>query len=51
MQISSIFPKLPVVIDGFISYAAALIAYKINPKTREYMIASHLSAESGTKRA
>lgn len=28
-----------------------LIAYKINPKTREYMIASHLSAESGTKRA
>ncbi|MCC0783878.1 nicotinate-nucleotide--dimethylbenzimidazole phosphoribosyltransferase [Clostridioides sp. ES-S-0108-01] len=43
--------RIPVVIDGFISYAAALIAYKINPKTREYMIASHLSAESGTKRA
>ena len=39
------------VLDGFISYAAALLAYKINPKTREYMIASHSSAEPGTQRA
>lgn len=43
--------RIPVVLDGFISYAAALLAYKINPKTREYMIASHLSAETGTQRA
>lgn len=43
--------RIPVVIDGFISYAAALIAYKINPKTREYMIASHMSAEQGTQKA
>ncbi|RDY22781.1 nicotinate-nucleotide--dimethylbenzimidazole phosphoribosyltransferase [Romboutsia maritimum] len=42
--------RIPVVIDGFISYAAALIAYKINPKTREYMIASHSSAELGTNK-
>lgn len=43
--------RIPVVIDGFISYAAALIAYTINPKTVDYMIASHLSAEAGTQRA
>ena len=43
--------RVPVVLDGFISYAAALIAYNINPRTREYMIASHLSAEPGAKKA
>ena len=43
--------RIPVVLDGFISYAAALLAYKINQKTREYMIASHSSAETGTQRA
>lgn len=43
--------KIPVVLDGFISYAAALLAYKLNPKTREYMIASHASSEPGTEKA
>ena len=43
--------RVPVVLDGFISYAAALIAYNINPKTKNYMIASHLSAEPGAKKA
>ena len=43
--------RIPVVLDGFISYAAALLAYHINPKTKEYMIASHLSAEPGAKKA
>jgi nicotinate-nucleotide--dimethylbenzimidazole phosphoribosyltransferase len=41
--------KVPVVIDGFISGAAALIAYHIEPKTKEYMIASHCSIERGHK--
>lgn len=39
--------KIPIVIDGFISGAAALIAYHIEPKVKEYMIASHCSAEKG----
>lgn len=39
--------KVPVVIDGFISGAAALIAYCLEPKTKEYMIAAHASVESG----
>ncbi|MGL6106609.1 nicotinate-nucleotide--dimethylbenzimidazole phosphoribosyltransferase [Romboutsia sp.] len=43
--------NIPVVVDGFISYAAALLAHKINPRTRDYMIASHSSAEPGTEKA
>jgi nicotinate-nucleotide--dimethylbenzimidazole phosphoribosyltransferase len=39
--------RIPVVIDGFISGAGALIAYKLNPLIKNYMIASHLSAEPG----
>ncbi|MHB1347997.1 MAG: nicotinate-nucleotide--dimethylbenzimidazole phosphoribosyltransferase [Candidatus Humimicrobiaceae bacterium] len=45
--IGSASMKIPVVIDGFISGAAALIAQKICPKSREYMIASHQSVEKG----
>jgi nicotinate-nucleotide--dimethylbenzimidazole phosphoribosyltransferase len=41
--------KIPVVIDGFISGAGALIAYTLEPKTRDYMIASHCSVECGHK--
>ncbi|MDD5436404.1 MAG: nicotinate-nucleotide--dimethylbenzimidazole phosphoribosyltransferase [Candidatus Omnitrophica bacterium] len=39
--------RVPVLIDGFISGAAALIAYKIRPMTKNYMIASHCSVEKG----
>src|SRR3712207_2232354 len=39
--------RVPIVIDGFISSAAALIAYKLNPLTKEYMIPSHASKEPG----
>jgi len=41
--------KVPIVIDGFISGAGALVAYKIEPKVKEYMVASHCSVESGHK--
>ncbi|HRS21804.1 MAG TPA: nicotinate-nucleotide--dimethylbenzimidazole phosphoribosyltransferase, partial [Clostridia bacterium] len=39
--------RVPIVIDGFISAAAALAAYRINPLVRDYIIPSHLSAEPG----
>jgi nicotinate-nucleotide--dimethylbenzimidazole phosphoribosyltransferase len=39
--------KIPVVIDGFISTAGALIAYCIEPKTKDYMFAAHCSQEIG----
>lgn len=38
---------IPVVIDGFISTAGALIAYTINPGVRDYIFAAHLSVERG----
>lgn len=41
--------RIPVVIDGFISGAAALIATKLAPQAKEYLIAAHLSAEAGHK--
>ncbi len=39
--------RVPVVIDGFVSGAAALIATSICPGLKDYLIASHLSAEAG----
>jgi len=39
--------RIPVVIDGFISTAGALIAYEIEPKTKDYMFAAHNSQEIG----
>ena len=36
-----------VVLDGFISGAAALIAHGLSPAVRDYLIASHRSAEKG----
>lgn len=41
--------RIPVLIDGFISTAGALIAYEIEPKVREYMISAHKSVEAGQK--
>lgn len=39
--------KIPVVIDGFISVVAALLAYRLNPIVKEYCIPSHKSQEIG----
>ena len=38
---------LPVVIDGFIAGAAALIASELCPRVKDYLIAAHVSAEVG----
>jgi len=39
--------RVPVITDGFISTAAALIATGLCPTVKEYLICSHLSAEPG----
>ncbi|WP_068615493.1 nicotinate-nucleotide--dimethylbenzimidazole phosphoribosyltransferase [Paenibacillus tuaregi] len=39
--------RVPVVIDGFISTAAALVAARLAPESLDYMIASHVSGEQG----
>lgn len=42
--------RCPVVIDGYISSTAALVASRLSEKTMPYMIASHLSHEQGHKK-
>jgi nicotinate-nucleotide--dimethylbenzimidazole phosphoribosyltransferase len=39
--------RIPVVLDGFIAGAAALIAVGVQPLCRDYLIASHRSVERG----
>ncbi len=39
--------RVPVVLDGFIAGAAALIAAGLQPRCRDYVIASHRSVERG----
>ncbi len=39
--------RIPVVIDGFISGAAALIASALSPALKDFLIAAHVSAEAG----
>ncbi len=41
--------RKPVVVDGFISTAAAMIAASLAPAARDYMIAAHVSQERGHK--
>lgn len=42
---------LPVVLDGFLSYSAALAASQIAPQIKPYLIPSHFSAEKGARTA
>ncbi|MEM9954829.1 MAG: nicotinate-nucleotide--dimethylbenzimidazole phosphoribosyltransferase [Chloroflexota bacterium] len=39
--------RIPIVLDGLICTAAALIANQINPSARDYMLAGHCGAEPG----
>jgi len=39
--------RIPVVLDGFIAGAAALIAVGLQPRCKDYLIASHRSVERG----
>jgi nicotinate-nucleotide--dimethylbenzimidazole phosphoribosyltransferase len=39
--------RLPVVVDGFISTAGALIAAELQPSVRDYLFAAHRSVEVG----
>lgn len=39
--------RLPMVLDGFICGAAALLAQRFSPHVRDFLFASHLSAEPG----
>jgi nicotinate-nucleotide--dimethylbenzimidazole phosphoribosyltransferase len=43
--------RVPVVVDGVISSAAALIATALAPQSRDYLIAGHMSVEPGHRAA
>lgn len=45
LYLGAAYYRVPVVIDGLISVAAALTAYNINKKTSDFMFTSHLSEE------
>lgn len=42
--------RVPIVMDGFISAVSALLAVRINPLAREYMLCSHVSSEPAAKK-
>ncbi len=39
--------RIPLVLDGFIAGAAALLACSLAPRAVDYLFAAHLSAEKG----
>ncbi len=41
------YHRKPVVVDGFISTAGALVAQRLSPATADYMLAGHCSEEPG----
>ena len=45
--IGAAIERVPVIVDGMISTAGALIAYTLEPKCAEYMFAAHKSVEVG----
>lgn len=47
VMMAGVAHRIPVVVDGFVSSSAALIATKLCPTVKDYLIAAHLSAEKG----
>ena len=47
VMIAAAAQRIPVVVDGFISTAAAMIAFGLAPGVRNYLIAAHQSVEIG----
>ncbi len=47
VMLGSAARRIPIVIDGFISGAAALVAAELAPEVKPYLIASHQSVELG----
>ena len=47
LMLGAAYLRKPVIVDGFISTAGALIAQTLSPGAADYMIAAHRSEESG----
>jgi nicotinate-nucleotide--dimethylbenzimidazole phosphoribosyltransferase len=42
--------RVPILIDGFISSTAALLATRIKPEVKSFMLPSHMSSEPGSRK-
>ncbi|MGL5088209.1 MAG: nicotinate-nucleotide--dimethylbenzimidazole phosphoribosyltransferase [Cetobacterium sp.] len=49
LYLGAAIERKPMLIDGFISAVAALVATRIEPKIKGYLIATHMSEEPGMK--
>ncbi|MGL5175698.1 MAG: nicotinate-nucleotide--dimethylbenzimidazole phosphoribosyltransferase [Cetobacterium sp.] len=49
LYLGAALERKPMLIDGFISGVAALVATRIEPKVKGYLIATHMSEEPGMK--
>jgi nicotinate-nucleotide--dimethylbenzimidazole phosphoribosyltransferase len=47
LMIAAASHRIPVVLDGFISTAAGMIAVGLAPRVRDYLISAHQSVETG----
>jgi nicotinate-nucleotide--dimethylbenzimidazole phosphoribosyltransferase len=47
VMIAAATRRIPIVVDGFISTAAAMIAVGLTPRVRDYLISAHHSVEVG----
>jgi nicotinate-nucleotide--dimethylbenzimidazole phosphoribosyltransferase len=47
VMIAAASHRIPIVVDGFISTAAAMIAVGLAPRVREYLVSAHQSVEVG----
>lgn len=45
--IASAQAGIPIIVDGYIASAAALVAWRINPSIKPWLLFSHMSAEPG----
>lgn len=45
LYLGAAYYRIPIVIDGLISAAGALLAYRLQPLVKDFMIASHISQE------
>jgi len=51
LVLGAVQARIPVVVDGFIATAAALVAVELCPPARSYLIAAHRSVEVGHQAA
>jgi nicotinate-nucleotide--dimethylbenzimidazole phosphoribosyltransferase len=49
VMLGAAYRKTPVIVDGFISTVAAILAVRLCPEAKDYMIPSHKSREKGAR--